>query len=393
MKNLLVLFVMILSFTGCGVNDGVSYTAGGSAPQLDFHDGQAAFSVIGQTDFVSNASASSQNGLGWAYAVDVDSYGVVRVADYTHNRVMGYLEIPTTPGPAAAFVLGQPDFTSSSLGTVANKFKSPTSGTTANGKYFLSDYMNHRVLVYNSLPTFGNPNADIALGASSPAVAGTQACTASGLSQPSQTIVHNGKVFVADYGHKRILIYNSIPTTSNQAADLVLGQVDFTTCNGISPQTNIGGVTSIWTDGTKLVAADDIFNRVLIWNTMPTINNQAPDLVLGQPSLSVAGVNTGGLSATSMSQPIAVVADTYGKLFVSELGNNRVLIWDSFPTYNQQPADHVLGQPGMTTNSAPNPPTASSLSTPGLLTFSGPYLLVGDTFNNRVLIFKSNSAN
>ena len=49
---------------------------------------------------------------------------------------------------------------------------------------------------------------------------------------PQGVWVQNGKLFVADTGNNRVMIWNSIPSKNNQPADLVLGQPNFTT----SPQ-------------------------------------------------------------------------------------------------------------------------------------------------------------
>ena len=39
-----------------------------------------------------------------------------------------------------------------------------------------------------------------------------------------------------------------------------------------------------------------------------------------------------------------------GRLYVADKSNNRVLVWNSFPTVDFQPADHVLGQPDFVSN-------------------------------------------
>ena len=37
-------------------------------------------------------------------------------------------------------------------------------------------------------------------------------------------------------------------------------------------------------------------------------------------------------------------------LFVADTQNNRVMVWNTLPTKNNQPADFVLGQPNFTTS-------------------------------------------
>ena len=46
---------------------------------------------------------------------------------------------------------------------------------------------------------------------------------------PSGLWIQNGKLYVADTQNHRILIFNSIPTSNGAAADLVLGQPNLTT--------------------------------------------------------------------------------------------------------------------------------------------------------------------
>jgi hypothetical protein len=42
--------------------------------------------------------------------------------------------------------------------------------------------------------------------------------------------------------------------------------------------------------------------------------------------------------------------ERWNKLIVADAWNHRVLIWNEFPTQNGQPADVVIGQPGMQNN-------------------------------------------
>ena len=41
--------------------------------------------------------------------------------------------------------------------------------------------------------------------------------------------IQNGKLYIADTQNHRVLIFNSIPTANGAAADVVLGQPDFST--------------------------------------------------------------------------------------------------------------------------------------------------------------------
>src|SRR5699024_7841431 len=113
------------------------------------------------------------------------------------------------------------------------------------------------------------------------------------------------------------------------------------------------------------------------------------DLVLGQPDFVSKGVNTGGVSNSSLNQPYAVYSDGT-RLFVSDSLNNRVLVWNSLPTSSQQPASNVLGQAGFGTNGQNQGGlSASTLYYPkGMLEVGGRFFLA-DTFNNRVLVWNA----
>lgn len=149
----------------------------------------------------------------------------------------------------------------------------------------------------------------------------------------------------------RLLIYNSLPANPSVAPDVVVGQPDLDT---IEPQTSsslFGGVgcQSVWSDGTKLAVVQ--FSRVLIWNTIPTANQTPADLVLGQPDFSSNVENNGGPSATSLYVPASVDSDGT-QLVVADAYNNRALLWKTFPTLVDQAPDFVIGQPDFTTNTA-----------------------------------------
>src|SRR6266702_2558979 len=61
---------------------------------------------------------------------------------------------------------------------------------------------------------------------------------------------------------------------------------------------------------------------------------------------------TNSAQANTMLNPVAVSSDGV-RLLVTDLGHNRVLVWNSIPTANAAPADLVLGQPDMT-SATPN---------------------------------------
>ena len=104
--------------------------------------------------------------------------------------------------------------------------------------------------------------------------------------------------------------------------------------------------TAVATDGRILAVADTENNRVLLWKSIPTTNGQPADLVLGQPDFNT--VEPIVATASSFRGPQGVWIQN-GKLFVADTQNNRIMIWNSIPTTNNQPADLELGQSNFTT--------------------------------------------
>lgn len=148
--------------------------------------------------------------------------------------------------------------------------------------------------------------------------------------------------------------------------------------------------SAVWSDGTRLVVADTLNNRVLIWNSFPTSNGQAADLVLGQADFVSADPNRSSAvnpppAANTLQFPQLGVYVLNNQLFVADAYNHRVMIWNSFPTSNGQAANAVIGQPNFTSNTPGT--TATTLNQPSGVFAVGTQLFVTDTNNNRVMIY------
>ncbi|MCW5807218.1 MAG: hypothetical protein KIT31_32980 [Deltaproteobacteria bacterium] len=199
------------------------------------------------------------------------------------------------------------------------------------------------------------------------------------------------KLLVSDSVNNRVLIWNSIPTTNGQPADLVLGQPDFTSKGSGNSASGLSGPRGLWTDGQRLIVSDRLNNRVLIWNTFPTQNGAPADTVLGAPGFGMSPV-INPPTASSFRNPHGVSFDG-ARLYVADQQNNRVLVWNGMPSSNNKAADQVLGQSGfdgaLENAGAPYPQVNN-------IGFKGPTdvivdecgsLYVCDNFNGRVLVF------
>jgi hypothetical protein len=231
-------------------------------------------------------------------------------------------------------------------------------------------------------------------------------------------IITDGKLLVVDSGNHRILIWNTVPTATGAAPDLVLGQADFTHCkyndddqNGVTDDTptarTLNTPAGIWSDGTRLVVVDEVNNRVLIWNSFPTTSFQPSDLVLGQADFTHSmqnddnqdGVSDGMPTARTLFDPYEGVWSNGRQLFISDTLNERVLVWNSFPTESFQPADAVIGQSDFVhrryndddqNDVAEATASARTLHYPVGVSLYRDKLLVVDESNSRVLVFESN---
>ena len=290
-----------------------------AASAADFTTGQAARLVIGQTTFTAQDSNSSDTILGaasgLAYAADTlfvaDSNRVG--ASPVNHRVLLYQNASGQfPSPTAELqysrkcpvclgqanvVLGQPDFTTTTENIIANQslLRLPTAVASDGVHVVVADTNHNRVLIWNRIPTVNNQPADVVVGQPSFTTTSIPGNTpnAKAMRGPQGVWIQNGKLYVADTQYNRVLIFNKIPTSNGAAADVVLGQPDFGTF--VEPDLtqqktdatgqNLLNPVAVTSDGTRLIITDLGYNRILIWNTIPTTNYKAADVVIGQPDL------------------------------------------------------------------------------------------------------------
>lgn len=308
-------------------------------------------------------------------------------------------------GQAAREVFGQPTFTYEGAGSPSAAQLGAVWGVAyANNSLFIVDSNlhgllqpeNNRVMIYTDISRYvynptdevpqgsrcpvciGNPNvgqASLVLGQPDFVTVTNPYTTQSGFRNPTGVATDGNILVVSDTDNNRVLIWKTIPTTSDQPADLVLGQADFTTAALGLTSSALRGPQGVWVQGTQLFVADTQNNRVLIWNTIPTSNNQPADLVLGEPNFTTSPTSTTSdlpPTASNLFSPVSVTSDGT-HLFVTDLGHNRVLIWNSIPTQNGQAADVVVGQQNMTSeldNGVVPTCVATSTDTDGYPTFA-----------------------
>jgi sugar lactone lactonase YvrE len=455
--------------------------------------------VLGQPDFVTNTTGTAGGKMNAPASVHADAKGCLWVADRANNRILRYDDAASKEnGAGPNGVLGQDSYSSSTSGTTAATMSAPWGVfMDVNGRLWVADRGNSRVLRFDNAASKANgADANGVLGQST-FVTSAYAKTRTGLGEPrGVTVDANGRLYVADEGNTRVMVYNNAAAKADGAeADNVYGQINFTSDTSPTPPTanSLGYPLSVFVDNkTSDVWIPDIYtHRVLRFNG-PTITTSAPaspqNLVAyrgsGQVTLkwgknaegdvvkyriylgtsanptSKVDSTTGGAADTmkvvtgltnetkyyirvtavnlydqesgysneanatpstfgtaigilgtnnfatntnwtlptdsTLAEPASVAVDpTTGKLFVADRDNRRVLRFSSSAKFiNGGKAEAVFGQPGFVTRVANNGGiSASTMNNPnGVSVDADGRLWVADRDNHRVLRFDNASS-
>jgi hypothetical protein len=375
--------------------------------------------ILGQPDGESkttnNGGLSAKSLLNPYSAKFID--GKLFVADWGNNRVLGWNSIPTTTFQAADFVLGQPNFTTATANTggrSANTMYAPLIIEKVGAKFFVSDYGNGRILIWNSVPSTTQAPANEVMGQ-------VNFTSSNGIASATITIspiwmkyhAATSTLLVTDSSANRVLIYRNFDPSANltgRAADYVIGQPLLTSPHAMqvdgqnritSQSLNLPCAVEV-DDQNRVFVADQNNHRILIFNQIPSANNPIPDAIIGQDYYTQRYANRGTGLANSLITPNIVIQHGT-KLVIPNQGNHNVMVWNSIPTTDQQSADFALGQAGFgehhnypnRTQSLVNSgvtsanPTANSLYVPTYAESSNGKLIISDMSNNRVLIWNS----
>ena len=195
-------------------------------------------------------------------------------------------------------------------------------------KLLISDFDNSRVLIYNSIPVFNDASADNVIGQQD-MFSNYSGSGADQLNRPIHlSVAPDGKLFIADYANSRVVVFNSIPDFDGAFADMVLGQSDFGQSDYGTGPTQFGYPTGVSVSRTGKLAISEYGNhRVLIYKSIPLNNTTPPDFILGQPDAISNVENYYSISARTLSYPIGVNWDLSENLFISDSDNNRVLLY------------------------------------------------------------------
>ncbi len=365
-------------------------------------NGMNASHVLGQPNFTSHASATTQSGMANPWGVVYDSVlDRLFVAELGNNRVLVFNTSSISDGMNASNVLGQLNFTSHVAATTQSEMNFPVACAydTANNRLFVVSAADNRVLVFNTASINNGMNASNVLGQTN-FTSKNSATTPSGLNQPSGVDYDsvNNRLFVADGMNSRILIFNAATLTNGMNASNVLGEPDFTSVNFATTQSGMSLPWGVAADPADhlLFVADSANNRVLLFDTSTITNGMNASNVLGQPDFTTL---PSGVGAFTMKNPIATAVDAvHHRLFVADETNDRVLVFNTGSIADGMSASYVLGQPDF--NSSTPATTQAGMSQPWGLAYDSVHdrLFVSDSSNsngggnnNRVLVFNTSS--
>ncbi|MBL4698570.1 MAG: NHL repeat-containing protein [Phycisphaerales bacterium] len=277
------------------------------------------------------------------------------VSDSGNHRILIWNSIPTTDHAPADIVLGQPDFSEEGI----KLFHLPTGVAVINGKFIVADSWHHRLLIWDSIPESNDTPPDHIIGQASiddvEPNRGNLEATRDGFYWPYGFGVAGGRFFVADTGNRRVLGWPDVPSPG-ELPHWIIGQDDWTK-RGENRDSPVGPLTFRWPHGIagddkSLYIADAGNHRVVGWSdACAACDGAEPDVVLGQEDFTSSKEWPYGPQAGNVHRFPYDVAMDKGSLAISDTANNRILIHDSAPTVGQGVScNEVLAQPDFESN-------------------------------------------
>ncbi len=302
-------------------------------------------------------------------------------------------------GDDAVELIGQPDYFTKIVGSDADSFAWPNgvSIDSVNHRMFVSDKLNHRVMVFNldSSNQLVDAVADNILGT------GASGTSINQLWDPNSTIYDstNDWLFVSDLYNNRVMIFDVASIVDGEDAIYVLGQADF-------DNKLVGGGASglYYPDSVAYDPGNDILyvadtgnNRVMLYDLGDGISN-------GENAVNVLGqVDFDGdwwaITPSGLKYPRGVGLDIANdRLFVVDTENNRVMVYDisandpNCTTPNDgicdgEDAINVLGQANFTSGGSALTPSGFDYPLDVSYDSNNDRIYVADSYNSRVMIF------
>ena len=346
------------------------------------------------------------------------------VADTLNNRVLGFRNAAQfSNGQHADIVIGQPDFFTTNAAGPNRGTASATGLDTpvglavdAQGNLYVVDAGNNRVLRYPSPFSQTTQTPNLVIGqpgftTRTPNTGGASASTfdfTPGLSTYAAALNFDpaGNLWVADPLNNRVLRFPASalgPNAANgPAADLVLGQSNFSSTTGSIPDPANLGVLNL----PSSLAFDSV-GRLYVLESISTVRGRVlvftPPFSTGQAATRELGYSTANPAPPPISgsqfgkSPGGVFIYGNDNVGVVDTQNHRILLFKplaqwTFDLYTQD-AIGVIGQADFNSglpNRGAVEAGADRLQSPAAAAFAGSDLYVADAGNHRVVAFPLN---
>jgi len=321
------------------------------------------------------------------------------VADTGQNRVFIWRKVPSSLFQEPDVVLGQnlqTDTGRNASGAVSAGSLQYPSGLWSDGqRLIVADAWNHRVLIWNELPTQNGQPADVVLGqpnfeSNQPNVKGINTSPTAQSLYWCYGVCSDGKaLWIADTGNRRVLYFNEIPTESFAPADKVIGQPSFTE-RDYNPQHAVWAYSVKVSERGQLAITDTQYYRVLIWENWENAFSKPADVIIGQSDFSQNGQNQFGLFPKANTLNWCYDTCFYKDgIFVADTGNSRVLWFENLPKENNAAADSLIGQKDFVTGSENLETiltTENTLYWAFSISVEENLLAIADTGNHRIML-------
>lgn len=313
--------------------------------------------VLGQADFTSSASGTSQTAFDQPAGLAYDSQrDLLFVADSNNNRVLVFDTTSITNGEAAVHVIGQNDFTSSTSATTQNTLSGPWSidYDEVNQWLIVNDNFNYRILAYDVSVISNGMNASYVIGADDFVTA--PCCNTL---QPNRffflqdiLVDENSRLLYAtDSFNDRILVFDLASISNGMNASYVLGADDFTTAGKtITPEqdSTFGAWGLAINSSDSLLYISDNDSRILVFDVSTITNGEAAMGVLGKASYTDDTFPAASQTAVSPYEKLVYSQDA-NILYAASDTNMRVMAFE-FPNITTTSlASATLSQPYNTT--------------------------------------------
>lgn len=356
-------------------------------------------------------------------AVDTSaSPPILYVSDTGNNRVMVWKNAAGfANGAQADLIIGQQDpYTTFAYGpgtTFATGLNSPTGLAVHDGNLYVVDTGNNRILRFPKPAAQTDQFPDMVIGqvnfnsrtanqGGTPTAKTLALASGSTVYRANVAFDRSGNMWVTDPGNSRVLRYPAADVsqgTSAPAADLVIGQVDFSTvaatlaANATNQQLKdrlqVPAGIAFDSDGRLFVT--DALSRVLVY-APPFATAMAARRVLGVV-ISTTGLTQSTIDRTAMLSPEGVFMVTGNRPAVVDTLSSRILVFDPFDQWPAEAATsispmarNVVGQSNdfgvRLANGGQPAPSASTLSGPVAAAMAGGEMYVADSSNNRVVV-------